>query len=157
MRAGCVLTAFSLAALLEVANLPDVKIVRTVVEGLRGSLELWNCRWLNDQTNRSDAESVARKLGLERWISAEGAGIHALGWPEPRVFFRRGAADRHVLDVVAFDASSRRYLDQKEHEISELKGEVRYLKSLFDSKNVKRASVIRRTVSKALNRYRSRR
>lgn len=156
IKAGCILTPFSIAALMEVAQLPKVTVVRSVIEGLRGSLELWDCHWLNAQANRSIAEDEARRLGFERWISAEGTGIHAVDFPEPRVFFRRGAADRHVLELVAFDASSKKYMDRKKIEIDKLKREVMILRKSVGSTKVKQSSVLRRVATKIRNRIRRR-
>lgn len=155
MRAGLSMTPFSIEALLNVVLLPGVEVVRTIVEGHPGTLELWDASGLVDEKNRLNAEAKARQNGHERWVSAEGAGIHGFGQPAPRVFFRRGSADRHVLDVVAFDAASKRYMDKKAHEIAILRREIRDLKSLFGSTNVKRSSIVRKVASKVLNHYRT--
>ncbi len=156
LRAGCILTPFSLAALMEVSRLPDVTVVRTVIEGIRGSLELWDCVWLNAQPKRSMAEHDARRLGFERWTSAEGAGIHAVDSPEPRVFFRRGAADRHVLEIIAFDASSKNYMDRKQNEINSLKREIVLLRKSAGSPGMKQSSFFWRVAMKIRNRIRQR-
>lgn len=156
IKAGCILTPFSLAALMEVARLPDVTVVRTVIEGIKGSLELWDCVWLNSQPNRSMAEHEARRRGFERWTSAEGAGIHAVDFPEPRVFFRRGAADRHILEIMAFDVSSKKYMDRKQSEIDSLKREVAILRKSAGSPRVKQSYSLWRVLTKIHNRIRRR-
>ncbi|WP_449373280.1 hypothetical protein [Arthrobacter psychrolactophilus] len=154
VKAGCILTPFSLAALMEVVRLPDVTLARTVIEGISGSLELWDCIWLNAQPNRSMAEHEARKRGFERWTSAEGAGIHAVDFPEPRVFFRRGAADRHILEIIAFDVSSKKYMDRKQTEIDSLKREIVILRKSAGLPRINQSSLLWRVAARIRNRIR---
>lgn len=127
MPGGSVLTRFSLEALFEVLGLPGVVVVRTVVEGLKGSIEFWTTQGMPDSDSWSSLEQTARKNKAERWISAEGIGIHASGRPEPKVFFRRGAANRHEIDVVAFDARSKSYMTKQDQRIDMLEKKLRSL------------------------------
>lgn len=152
LRAGWILTPFSLPAMWESLALPGVKVLRSVTEGAPGTLEFWNAEWLADQGERADAESTARRLGVERWISAEGLGIHAWDLPAPRVFFRRGAADKHVLDIVAYDADDKKFLDGKDNEINGLKKEIRELNRLLASRSKVQPSIVNRIFMKARRR-----
>ncbi len=89
---------------------------------------------------------------MERWISAEGLGIHAWAMPAPRVFFRRGAADKHVLDVVAYDAADKKFLDAKDNEIKGLKTEIRELNRLLASHSQMQTTVLNRIFMNARRR-----
>lgn len=148
LRAGWVLTPFSIEALWESLELPGVRVLRSVAEGASGTLEFWNAEWLAGCGSRSDAEAQARRLGVERWISAEGAGIHSYDRPAPRVFYRRGAADRHVVDVVVFDAGSNKFRAAKDREIAELKREIRELKKVAASPGKARPALLRKIVTR---------
>lgn len=148
IRAGWILTPFSLLALWEGLALPGTKVLRSVTEGVPGTLEFWNAAWLVAQGERAGAESMARSLGVERWISAEGLGIHAVDLPAPRVFFRRGAADKHVVDVVVYDAADRKFLARKDNEINGLKKEIRELNRIMASQGTAQPTVLNRIVMK---------
>lgn len=134
---GCILTKYSLEALIQTLSLPSVEVVRSTIDGLRGTIELWHAAWLSKQTDISQAEYNSHKLGLELWISPENIGIHSYDSPEPKVFFGRGAADRHILEVVAYDARSKLFIQSKERQIASLKRELSHLRE-GGNKNSKR-------------------
>lgn len=153
ISAGWVLTDFSLEALWSSLEMPGVSVIRSVAEGAPGTLEFWDAEWLAGQNDRAEAEHNARRLGVERWVSAEGLGIHAFNFPAPRVFFRRGAADKHIVDVVVHDGASKRVLDAKDKEISMLKMETRELDRVLANREKKRPSVLRKVAVRIRRRF----
>jgi len=98
LPAGVLLTKYSLEALFETLRQPGTSVVRAVVPGQPQALEFWDGRFLAAAGGRS-AEAAARNTNAERWIDGAALGLHQAGDPAPKVFFRRGAADRHIIDV----------------------------------------------------------
>lgn len=157
LPAGWVLTPYSLLAMWRAVAMPTVEVLRSVTEGASGTLEFWNAKWLANQGSLDSAESNARRLGVERWVSAEGLGIHSFDLPAPRVFFRRGAADQHAIDVVLYDSANKKFVERKDQEITSLKAEIRELTRVLSSRGVGQAGFrdrIAASVRRRIRRFR---
>lgn len=154
LPAGWVLTPYSLLAMWSAVAMPKVEVLRSVTDGANGTLEFWNATWLASQGSLSSAESNARRLGVEKWVSAEGLGIHSFDLPAPRVFFRRGPADQHVIDVVLYDAASKKYIDLKDQEIESLKTEIRGLNRVLLSRSVDQVGFLDTIAASVRRRFR---
>lgn len=95
---GLLLTEYSLAALFEVLQESKAVVVRVVIPGCPSTLEFWDAEFLAS-VGPINAERAAQKAGRERWIDGNAIGLHYVDQPAPKVFFRRGAADRHIIDI----------------------------------------------------------
>ncbi|MGO4494170.1 hypothetical protein AB4Y86_19025 [Arthrobacter sp. 2YAF22_2] len=115
-------------ALLSVVQLPFVSVVRALVEGHSRPVEIWDRDYLvlNGQQN---ATKVARINGRERWIDGASLGLYAHGLDAPKVFFRKGPADRHILEFVVYDAKTEVFKESQRSRIQALEREIRSLKS----------------------------
>ncbi len=98
LPAGLLLTKYSIEAIYEALQQPGISVVRTVVPGRPQALEFWDAQFLRNE-GFEQAEAAARRAGAERWIDGAALGLHFVGEPAPKVFFRRGAAERHIVDV----------------------------------------------------------
>ncbi|NVM94854.1 hypothetical protein [Arthrobacter wenxiniae] len=101
---GLLLTEYSLEALFEALQVPEVSVVRALVPSRHSSLEFWDAGFIR-AVGCENSELSARQSGSERWMDGAAIGLHYVGQPAPRVFFRRGAADRHIVDVNVFESA----------------------------------------------------
>lgn len=137
LDAGWRMTRYSLEALLAAVQTPGVQLVRALAEGRAGSLEMWDASLLRSVPAKL-AEKQARTEGAERWMSAEDAGIYSHGRPVPKVFFRKGKADRHIVDVSIWDSKRDRSARPQSVKIKELEMEVARLRALLLRRSHKR-------------------
>lgn len=139
LNAGWRMTRYSLEALLAAVQTPGVQLVRALAVGRRGSLEMWDGSFLRS-VPASEAEKMARREGVERWMSAEDAGIYAHGRPAPKVFFRKGKADRHIVDISIWESKRDRPARPQSVRIRELEKEVQRLRGILSRRSDKRKS-----------------
>lgn len=128
LPAGWRLTRYSLEALLAAVQLPSVSVVRVLVEGHSRPIEIWNRESLVG-SGPENATKIARTNGKERWIDGSSLGLYAHGCAAPKVFFRKGPADRHILEFVAYDSKTQAFKQSQRRRIEALEREVRGLKS----------------------------
>lgn len=133
LPSGVILTPYAMEALYQALALPLVRVVRVAVSNVPSGVEFWSTDFLY-RTGPRKAESAARASGGERWINGEALGIHAIGDSPPRVFFRRGAADRHIVEVMLFDAKRELNMTAVNEELVALRREISRLKKLLTSK-----------------------
>lgn len=129
LPAGIVLTPFTIEALLQTTAHSDAQVVRVAVSKCAQGIEFWKTEFLV-QHAASAAEDVARKSGGERWVNGEALGVHNANENPPKVFFRRGGADRHVVDVVVYQARSEMPARQPIEEIAALQRELARLRKV---------------------------
>lgn len=139
LPAGWRVTRYSLEALLSAIQLPGVAVVRALVEGHSRPVEIWDRDYLVG-TGQQDATKMARTSGLERWIDGSSLGLYAHGHDAPKVFFRKGPADRHILEFIVYDAKKeafkqfqRRRIDALEREVRSLKSQTKFVASKGDT------------------------
>lgn len=129
LPAGVLLTKYSLEALFEAFRQPGTSVVRAVIPGQPQSLEFWDGPFLAAAGCRS-AEAIARRTNAERWIEGAALGMHQAGDPAPKVFFRRGPADRHIVDVNVLFAPPKPARGRKSPVFHPLRALVRRFKNL---------------------------
>jgi hypothetical protein len=132
LPAGWRLTRYSLEALLAAVQLPGVSVVRALVEGARKPLEIWERDFLVANGVKS-ATRIARLKERERWLDGSSLGLHAHGHDAPKVFFRKGHADRHILEFVVHDSMKEAFRQTQRNRIKLLEREIRNLNSQLRS------------------------
>lgn len=128
LPAGWRLTRYSLEALLSAVQLPTVAVVRVLVEGHSRPVEIWDRDYLV-HNGAQHATRMARIAGLERWIDGSSLGLYAHGHQAPKVFFRKGPADRHILEFVVYDSRNEAFKQSQRSRILTLERQIRVLKS----------------------------
>jgi hypothetical protein len=149
--AGWRMTRYSLEALLAAVQTPGVQLVRALTEGRRGSLEMWDGSLLRS-VPASEAEKLARAEGVERWMSAEDAGIYSHGRPAPKVFFRKGKADRHIVEISIWESKRDRPARPESVRIKELEKEVERLRAVLSLRSIRPKSYRTRTIVTGISR-----
>lgn len=140
LPAGIILTPYTIEALLETTLDPEVKVVRVSVNRCVRGVEFWKTDFLSEHTPKA-AEDMARKLGAERWVNGEALGIHASSENAPKVFLRRGRADRHILDVVVYHSFSEMPTQRPIEELAALRREVARLRKILEHKSPRKATL----------------
>jgi hypothetical protein len=136
VHAGWRLTRYSLEALLEAIQSPGVHVVRALTEGRRESLEVWDSVFLQSGPLH-EAENHARVCGFERWMSGMDAGIYAYGKPVPKVFFRKGKADRHIIEFSISRSKSAARAKPHSWRVTELEREIERLRAIVSSRPIR--------------------
>jgi hypothetical protein len=128
LPAGWRLTRYSLEALLSAVQLPGVAVVRVLVEGHSRPVEIWHREYLVG-SGPKNATRAARTNGAERWIDGSSLGLYAHGCVAPKVFFRKGPADRHILEFVVYDSRKEAFKQSQRRRIEALERDIRGLRS----------------------------
>lgn len=104
LNAGSALGTHSLEAMIDSLIESEATVLRALVDGQRGGIELWRTGDLRAHAEAgTDPEQAARRTGGERWISGNALGIHEFRRPKPKVHLRKGAAGAHDLTIVVRD------------------------------------------------------
>ncbi|NKX55361.1 hypothetical protein [Arthrobacter mobilis] len=122
--AGVVFGSHSVQAAVEAAQESGARLLRAVVDGVSGSLELWDTAGLGSAADLSAAEQGIRDDGGERWVSGASLGAYAAGRPAPKMFLRKGAAGRFDVHVVVKDLKDPAARRDYEQQIRQLESEL---------------------------------
>ena len=105
IQAGVIVGAYSVEAAVACLDTADAAVLRVVIDGVERAAELWRSDALGDSGERFDAELRARAAGSERWVSGASTGMHAAGRPAPKMFLRKGVAEKFEVRVVVRDTA----------------------------------------------------
>ncbi|RNL53917.1 hypothetical protein [Arthrobacter oryzae] len=108
LNAGTALGVHSLEAMIDSLVETQATVLRALVDGQSGGIELWRTADLNAHAEAgTDPEKAARRAGGERWIAGNAVGLHEFRRPKPKVHLRKGAAGAHDLTIVVRDLRDR--------------------------------------------------
>lgn len=103
ISAGVALGVHSLEAMMESLSVTGATVLRALVDGQGGTIELWPTDKLRSSAESGDAERAARRAGGERWLSGSSLGLHDYQQPQPKLHLRKGAAGTLDLNIVVRD------------------------------------------------------
>lgn len=103
VNAGVALGVHSLEAMMESLAVSGAKVLRALVDGQDGSIELWQTDQLRSSAESGDAERSVRRAGGERWLSGSSLGLHGYQLPQPKLHLRKGAAGTLDLNIIVRD------------------------------------------------------
>lgn len=103
VNAGVALGAHSLEAMMESLAVTGATVLRALVDGQGGTIELWQTDKLRASAASGDAEQSARRAGGERWLSGSSLGLHDYQLPQPKLHLRKGAAGTLDLNIIIRD------------------------------------------------------
>ncbi|MGM0929179.1 MAG: hypothetical protein ACQEXN_05665 [Actinomycetota bacterium] len=126
--AGVVLGTYSIEAAVEAANETGASLLRALVDGASGTLELWKSAALGSPVSLTGAEQAIRNQGGERWISGASLGAHACYRPAPKQFLRKGRAGTFDVHVVVKDLKDPATRLDYEHQVRRLEAELARVK-----------------------------
>jgi hypothetical protein len=125
LGAGTALGVHSLEAMVESLRQTEAMVLRALVDGQPGAIELWKTGTLRSLAEAGDPEKAARNAGGERWVSGSALGLHDFRRPKPKLHLRKGAAATLDLTIVVRDlADSATRLDY-EQRIRELESRLK--------------------------------
>lgn len=116
LNAGTALGMHSLEAMMETLRHTQALVLRALVDGQPGAIELWQTATLRELSESGDPEKSARSAGGERWVSGNALGLHDFRRPKPKLHLRKGAAATLDLNIVVrdlADAATRVDYEQK--------------------------------------------
>jgi len=147
LSAGTALGLHSLEAMMETLRQTEALVLRALVDGQPGAIELWQTATLARLSESGDPEKSARSAGGERWVSGNALGLHDFRRPKPKLHLRRGAAAALDLNIVVRDlADSATRLDY-EQKIRHL--EARLKKSEIERRRLEQGLAPNRGLSRA--------
>ena len=147
VSAGTALGLHSLEAMIDSLRQTQALVLRALVDGQPGAIELWQTATLRELTETGDPEKSARGAGGERWVSGSALGLHDFRRPKPKLHLRKGAAATLDLNIVVRDlADSATRLDY-EHKIRQL--EARLKKSEVERRHLEQGLAPNRGISRA--------
>ena len=126
--AGVVLGTYSIEAAVEAADETGAGLLRAIVDGAPGTLELWKAAALGSPISLTAAEQAIRNQGGERWVSGARLGAHAFHRPAPKQFLRKGKAGTFDLHVVVKDLKDPATRFDYEHQVRRLEAELARVK-----------------------------
>ena len=126
--AGVIAGAYSVEAAVECLDVSGAGVLRVLVDGVEGAVEVWRSAALGDAGDRSAAEARARAAGRERWISGASTGMHAVGRPAPKMFLRKGPAEKFEVRVLARDTAKADVKADYEGRLRELESQLARMK-----------------------------
>lgn len=103
LNAGVALGAHSLEAMIDAINEAGATVLRALVDGRSGAIEMWQTGLLRSCQALGDPELAARQRGGERWLSGSSLGLHDYEQPKPRLHLRKGVAGTLDLNIVIRD------------------------------------------------------
>lgn len=113
--AGTALGAHSLEAMIDSLQQTHALVLRALVDGQQGAVELWQTATLRTLAATGDPEKSARTAGGERWASGSALGLYDYRRPKPKLHLRKGAAATLDLNIVVRDlADSATRLDYEQ-------------------------------------------
>ena len=116
LSAGTALGLHSLEAMIDTLRQTQALVLRALVDGQPGAIELWQTATLRELSATGDPEKSARSAGGERWVSGSALGLHDFRRPKPKLHLRKGAAATLDLNIVVrdlADAATRLDYEQK--------------------------------------------
>ena len=147
VSAGTVLGPHSLEAMIDSLRQTQALVLRALVDGQPGAIELWQTATLRELRAAGDPERSARSAGGERWVSGSALGLHDFRRPKPKLHLRKGAAATLDLNIVVRDlADSGTRLDY-EQRIRQL--EARLKKSEVERRRLEQGLAPNRGISRA--------
>lgn len=102
---GTALGIHSLEAMTDCLRTTGATVLRALVDGQPGAVELWQTDTLRSLAEAGDPEKAARNAGGERWVSGSALGLHDFRRPKPKLHLRKGAAATLDLNIVVRDLS----------------------------------------------------
>jgi len=115
LSAGTALGLHSLEAMIDSLRQTQALVLRALVDGQPGGIELWQTATLRELREAGDPEKSARSAGGERWVSGSALGLHDFRRPKPKLHLRKGAAATLDLNIVVRDlADSATRLDYEQ-------------------------------------------
>lgn len=122
--AGVIAGTHSVEAAVDSLDTAGATVLRVLVDGIDGTVELWRSSALGDAGERTDAEARARAAGAERWISGASTGMHAAGRPAPKMFLRKGPAGTFDVRVLVRDTAKVDVKTDYEQRLRELESQL---------------------------------
>lgn len=116
LSAGTAIGLHSLEAMIDTLRQTQALVLRALVDGQSGAMELWQTATLRELSETGDPEKSARSAGGERWVSGSALGLHDFRRPKPKLHLRKGAAATLDLNIVVrdlADAATRLDYEQK--------------------------------------------
>jgi hypothetical protein len=107
LGAGTALGGHSLEAMIDSIRVSEAMVLRALVDGQPGAIELWRTAALRSVADAGDPEKAARRAGGERWVSGNALGLHHFRRPQPKPHLRKGAAGALDLNIVVRDLRDR--------------------------------------------------
>ncbi len=126
LNAGTALGAHSLEAMIDSLVETNATVLRALVDGQGGGIELWRTADLDAHAEAgTDPEKAARRTGGERWVAGNALGLHEFRRPKPKVHLRKGAAGSHDLTIVVRDLRDHSTRADYEQQIRDLQSRLR--------------------------------
>lgn len=130
---GVIFGRYSVEAAVEAKQVAGCELLRAVIDGSSGGLELWSGELLLKATNRSTAEAEVRKREGERWVSGSSLGLRYMGRPPPKQFLRKGAAGRLEQTVVVRDQTDQQTRLDYEERVRALQAELQRVRRIHQN------------------------
>jgi hypothetical protein len=147
LGAGTALGVHSLEAMIDSLRHTEAMVLRGLVDGQPGAIELWQTATLRTLTETGDPEKSARSAGGERWVSGSAVGLYDFRLPKPKLHLRKGAAATLDLNVVVRDLADRATRLDYEQRIRQL--EFRLKKSEVERRRLEQGLAPNRGLSRA--------
>lgn len=147
ISAGTALGTHSLEAMIDSLRQTQALVLRALVDGQAGALELWRTDTLRQLRESGDPEQSARSAGGERWVSGNSLGLHDFRLPRPKLHLRKGAAATLDLNIVVRDLADHATRVDYEQQIRQL--ESRLKKSEIERRRLEQGLAPNRGISRA--------
>ena len=147
LSAGTALGMHSLEAMIESLRQTQALVLRALVDGQPGAIELWQTATLRELWEAGDPEKSARSTGGERWVSGSALGLHDFRRPKPKPHLRKGAAASLDLNIVVRDLADSATRQDYEQQIRQL--EARLKKSEVERRRLEQGLAPNRGISRA--------
>lgn len=125
LGAGTALGVHSLEAMIDSLRQTEAMVLRALVDGQAGAIELWQTGTLRSLAAAGDPEKAARNAGGERWVSGSALGLHDFRRPKPKLHLRKGAAATLDLNIVVRDLADRATRVDYEQRIRQLESRLK--------------------------------
>lgn len=120
LPAGTAVGTHSMEAMVDSLVQTQALVLRALVDGLPGPVELWHTATLRTLAEAGDPEASARSAGGERWVAGNSLGLHDFRRPKPKLHLRKGAAATLDLNIVVRDLADSAVRMDYEHRIRQL-------------------------------------
>jgi hypothetical protein len=147
LSAGTALGLHSLEAMIDSLRQTQALVLRALVDGQSGAMELWETATLRGLSETGDPEKSARSAGGERWVSGSALGLHDFRRPKPKLHLRKGAAASLDLNIVVRDLTDSATRLDYEQQIRQL--EARLKKSEIERRRLEQGLAPNRGISRA--------
>jgi hypothetical protein len=147
ISAGTALGLHSLEAMIDSLRQTQALVLRSLVDGQPGAIELWQTATLQALAENGDPEKSARSAGGERWVSGSALGLHDFRRPKPKLHLRKGAAATLDLNIVVRDLADRATRLDYEQRVRQL--EARLKKSEVERRRLEQGLAPNRGLARA--------